>query len=204
MVARYSGWPEVGKLSVSTQLLVKHLLEMFLIFCIPTELSSDGGPEFTASEKQKFLKDWGMFHCCSLVTYPHFNFRAEVEVMTANRLIMENTRPNRGVDLPTFQRVILQYHNMLTVLGNLSPAMIVFGRQVQDFIVVKPDKHEPYYTRTETATNIEMALMDRHNREIEALLPHTKKLPPKRLVTLSGSRTNSATCTGSVNTLDWR
>lgn len=177
VVDRYSGWPTTYQLSGGAVPLVKKLRELFVTFNIPKEMSSDGGPEFTATETQKFLKEWGVSHRLSSVAYPHSNCRAEVGVKTAKRMIMENVGPNGEVDLPKFQRAMMQYRNTPSAPDNLSPAQIVFGRQVRDFIPVQPGKYEPYKTWKETAVNREEALRERHNREIEALSPHTKKLP---------------------------
>lgn len=94
---------------------------------------------------------------------------------------MENTGPHGDADIPAFQRAMLTYRNTPTPLDKRSPAEIVFGRQIRDFIPVMPGKYEPYDTWTDTAANREKALMERHAKEVEALLPHTKKLPPLKV-----------------------
>jgi hypothetical protein len=42
--------------------LVKRLRETFVTFDIPEELTSDGGPQFTAGKTQEFLKTLGVQH----------------------------------------------------------------------------------------------------------------------------------------------
>ena len=96
-------------------------------------------------------------------------------------MIMENTGPQGDVDIPAFQRAMLTYRNTPTPLDNRSPAEIVFGRQIRDFVPVMPGKYEPCDTWKDTAANREKALMERHAKEVEALLPHTRKMPPLKV-----------------------
>ena len=64
---RLSGWCEVfptptGSSSSGARGLVKCLRRLFSTFGVPQELSSDGGPEFTASLTKDFLHRWGVKH----------------------------------------------------------------------------------------------------------------------------------------------
>ena len=177
IVDRYSGWPYVCQLTGASPALVKKLREFFVAYGIAEELASDGGPEFTAAFTQQFLRDWGVSHRLSSVPYPHSNTRAEIGVKSAKCMIMENTGSQGDVGIPTFQRAMLTYRNTLTPHDKRSPAEIVCGRQIRDFVPVMPGKYEPCDTWTDTAENREKALMERHAKEVEALLPHTKKMP---------------------------
>ena len=91
---------------------------------------------------------------------------------------MENTGTQGDVDVPAFQ---LTYRNTPKPLDNRSPAEIVFGRQIRDFMPVKPGKFVPCGTWTDTAANREKAPMERHAKEVEDLLPHPKKMPPLKV-----------------------
>ena len=155
IVDRYSGWPYVCQLTGASPALVKKLREFFVTYGIAEELASDGGPEFTAAFTQQFLRDWGVAHRLSSVAYPHSNTRAEIGVKSAKRMIMENTGPQGDVDIPAFQRAMLTYRNTPTPLDKRSPAEIVFGRQIRDFVPVMPGKYEPCDTWTDTAANRE-------------------------------------------------
>ena len=42
--------------------LVKRFRETFVTYGVPEELTSDGGPQFTAGKTQEFLKSWGVNH----------------------------------------------------------------------------------------------------------------------------------------------
>ena len=93
--------------------LIKKLREIFVTFGIPEELDSDGGPEFSSSETKSFFKDWGVRWRLSSVAYPHSNCRAELGVKTMKRMIMKNTNSSGEIDIPKFQRAMLQYRNTL-------------------------------------------------------------------------------------------
>jgi hypothetical protein len=181
LVDRYSGWPEIWPLTGGAGPLVDRLSQIFNTFGIPTEISTDGGPEFTAQATQQFLKAWGVSHRLSSVAYPHSNCRAEVGVKTSKRLITENSTNMGKLDIPPFQRAILQYRNTPASAGGMSPAEVVFGHQIRDFIPVRPGKYVPQPAWSETAMNRELAMMQKHSREMEDLSPHTKELPPLRV-----------------------
>ena len=91
-----------------------------------------------------------------------------------------NARRYRHPGIPA-GRDMLTYRNTPTPLDNRSPAEIVFGRQIRDFMPVMPGKYVPCDTWTDTAANREKALMERHAKEVEALLPHTKKMLPLKV-----------------------
>ena len=77
----------------------------------PLLLTSDGGPQFAASITSKFLRNYGVHHRLSSVSYARSNGRAELGVKTVKRLMMENTGPNGDLDNDAFQRAMLQYRN---------------------------------------------------------------------------------------------
>ena len=56
---------------------------------------------------------------------------------------MGNTGPNGELDVPKFQRAILQYRNSPDQDTKMSPTMIVFGRCVRDLIPVLPGRYKP-------------------------------------------------------------
>ena len=82
---RLSGWVEVFGSPAGTTLagaagLIRHLRSFFATFGVPEELSSDGGPEFSAGCTEAFFRLWGVRHRVSSAHFPQSNGRAEVAV----------------------------------------------------------------------------------------------------------------------------
>ncbi len=158
--------------------MINSLRRLFATYGIPEELASDGVSEYTAPKTQKFLSNRGVHHRNSSVAYPHSNCRAELGVKTIKRMIKSNVGPDGSLDVDTFQRAILQYRNTPDQHTKLSPAMILFGRAIRDFIPVLPGKYRPHNTWREMLEEREMALRNRHMKDCERLSEHTKSLPP--------------------------
>ena len=77
---RLSGWVEVFGSPARTTLaaaagLIRHLRSFF---GVPEDLSSDGGPEFTAGCTESLHRLWGVRHRMSSAHFPQSNGRAEV------------------------------------------------------------------------------------------------------------------------------
>ena len=134
---RLSGWVEVLGSPAGTTLegaagLIRHLRSFFATFGVPEELSSDGGPEFSAGCTEAFFRLWGVRHRVSSAHFPQSNGRAEVAVKSAKRLLMSNTSPTGSLDHDRFLRAMLQLRNTPDQDCNISPAQIVFGRPLRD------------------------------------------------------------------------
>ena len=99
VVDRYSNWPMVFRSESGAEGLVKRLREVFVTFGVPEELTSDGGPQFTAGKTRDFLKSWGVHHRLTSVANPHANCRAEVAVKTVKRMLLENSSPGGSIDI---------------------------------------------------------------------------------------------------------
>lgn len=132
-----SGWLEVqrirvGKNEAGSQRLCKALRRIMITFDVPIEISSDGGPEFKASETKTFFKKWGIQHRLPSVSFPSSNGRAEFSVKTAKRLLMDNISPNGSLDNDGTVRALLVYSNTQDLGCKLSPAQILLGRSLRD------------------------------------------------------------------------
>ena len=181
IVDRYSNWPMVFRSEGGADGLVKRLRESFVTFGVPEELTSDGGPQFTAGKTQQFLKSWGVTHRLSSVANPHANCRAEIAVKTVKRMLMDNTSPSGSLDVDKFQKAILIYRNSIDPETKASPALVVFGRPIRDPIPVPMGRYCPHPTWKETLAHREQALAKRHAREHEKWQQHTQPLPPLRV-----------------------
>ena len=90
---RLSGWVEVfscktGSANSGANGLISHLRSFFSTFGVPETISTDGGPEFTASSTKTFLQRWGERHRVSSSYFPQSNGRAEVAVKKVKRFLM--------------------------------------------------------------------------------------------------------------------
>ena len=188
---RLSGWAEVystpsGSAWSGARGLVACLRSFMATFGVPEELSSDGGPEFTASLTKEFLKNWGIKPRISSAYNPQSNGRAEVAVKAAKRLLRTNINRNGSLDNDKFLRAILQLRNTPDPDCDLSPAQILFGRPIKDSLGfvnrlekftnpnVRPMWREAWQAKEE-------ALRTRFTRSSENLNEHAKPLPPLKV-----------------------
>lgn len=134
---RLSGWPEVystpsGSAHAGARGLIACLRKFFATFGVPEELSSDGGPEFAASQTKDFLSKWGVYHRQSSAYHPQSNGRAEVAVKSVKRLLRSNVNPSGSLDSDKLLKALLQLRNTPDPDCKLSPAEIVFGHPIRD------------------------------------------------------------------------
>ena len=69
MTTSQDGSKSSGPLQVATS----QVRTFFATFGVPEELSSDGGPEFTAGCTKDFLSLWGVWHRVSSAHFPQSN-----------------------------------------------------------------------------------------------------------------------------------
>ena len=134
---RLSGWSEIyatpaGTMNSGARGLKSCLRKFFATFGVPVELSSDGGPEFSSSVTQEFLRTWDVKHRVSSAYHPRSNGRAEVAVKSAKRLLRSNLDSSGRLDNDKLLGAMLQLRNTPDPDCKLSPAEIVFGRPLRD------------------------------------------------------------------------
>ena len=162
VVDRYSGWPSVFHFPpghTTTVKLLAELRHLFATYGIPEEISTDGGPQFQHQYEQ-FLQKWGIHPRLSSVGYAQSNGRAEAGVKTMKRILMDNVSGNGSLDNDKVLKALLQYRNTPLPDINLSPAQVLFHRQLKDSIpthrnqyhlhkdwVIAPDEREQLYAK---------------------------------------------------------
>ena len=163
--------------------LIGCLRKFFDTFGVPEELSSDGGPEFTAGITTDSLKKWGVQPRISSAYNPQSNGRAEVAVKTAKRLLRNNVGPTGSLDNDKLLRALLQIRNTPDPDCNLSPAQIIYGRPIRDAFGFSnrlqkySNPHVLPMWREAWATK-ESALRTRFVKTSEKLNEHSRNLPP--------------------------
>ena len=178
---RYSGWLIIyyfkpGEANHST--LINIFRNVFANFGVPEELSSDGGSQFIAHEFNKFLNNWDVRHRTSSAEYPQSNGRAESAVKSAKRIVYDNANPDGSLNNNAAARALLQYRNTPLKDCKLSPAQILFHRQLRDTIPSHPTNYHLHpewlslaKEREEKYRRNNHAIANEYNR-------HTKELPP--------------------------
>ena len=131
-----------------------------------------------ATVVKKFLDKWGVRHRVSSAYHPHSNNRAETAVKTCKRLLMENMDSQGDLDTDTFGRAMLEYRNTPNSETRLSPAQVVFGRNVRDFIPVLPYKYEPRQEWSLLQEDRERAFAKKLYDDGTRLAMGTRKMPP--------------------------
>ena len=179
MVDRYSGWLSVyntGK-TEGAKGLISAFKTHFSTFGISVEVASDGGPEYMAAATQRFMKDWGVHHRLSSAYFAHSNQRAELGVKSAKRMLRDNVSNTGTLDTDKFRRALLTHRNTPDRDTGVSPAQVVFGRPIRDFIPIKPGLYQPRQEWLLTRERRELALSRRHVVQEKRLTEHTKTLP---------------------------
>ena len=188
---RLSGWTEVfrtksGSPTAGSKGLCEALRHVFVTFGVPDDLSSDGGPEFSAMETKDFLDRWGVKHTLSSAYFPQSNGRAEVAVRITKRLLEDNVGPDGAINNDKIVRALLQLRNTPDKDCNLSPAEVLFGRRLKDAMphldksVSMFESPQMHTSWREAWTAREKALRSRMVKTCENLEKNSKELLPLR------------------------
>ena len=140
-------------------------------------MGSDGGPQFTSHTFTNFLKSWGIYHRLSSAEYPQSNGRAEIGVKTAKRILMNNLGKDGSLNNDRVTAALLQYKNTPLPDIGLSPAQILFHRELRDTI---PSPRSNYHLHKDwvIAAEEREALFAKRNKAIETRYnQHTRALP---------------------------
>ena len=131
-----------------------------------------------AYDTQKFLSRYGVHHMLSSVVIPHSNQRAELAVKSMKRLLRENVGLDGKLNTDKFQRAVMQYRNTPDRDTGRSPAQVIFGRELRDFLPAPLSRYKPQKQWLLLQEDRENALRKRALRNTEKLDSHTHKLAP--------------------------
>ena len=179
LVDRYTGWLSVFQLAKDdSSHVITTLREYFSRWGIAQELTSDGASVFTSAECKSFFHRWGVRHRVSSAYYPRANKRSEVAVKSSKRMIMENLGPKGQLDTDRFARALLLHRNTPDPMTGLSPAMILFGREIRDHLPAKLDRYQPRREWRMEADIREEAFAKRHAKMEDRLTHGSRPLLP--------------------------
>ena len=103
---------------------------------------TDNGPQFTSSEFSQFTKSNGIKHVTSLPYHPSTNGLAEGSVQTFKEGIKKQ---KTGTIETCVSRFLFTYRNTPHSTTNVSPAMLMFNRQLRSHLdLLKPDIRRAY------------------------------------------------------------
>ena len=176
---RFSGWLSIytaGKGEFDAKSLVTKSRDYFTNFNIPEEIATDGGPQMMSDVFQKSLKAWGIRHRLSSAYFPHSNCRAELAVKTGKRMLRDNMGHGGNIDTDKVMRAVLQYRNTPMQDSRRSPAQMVFGRQMRDFIPSLAYKYEPAKDWAVSQEHRERTLANKREMDHERWSYRTKDL----------------------------
>ena len=179
VVDRYSNWLSVFKLSKDTSEEVQRVLrDYFSTFSIPVTITSDGATVFTSRSMEEFFDRWGVVHRVATAYHPRANKRSEVGVKSAKRLVRGNIAQDGTLNIDNFARAIMAHRNTPCPISGLSPAQIIFGRVLRDFLPLQPGKFQPRTEWRQAAEDREAMYAKRHILKGEQLTRGSKSLPP--------------------------
>ncbi|KAM8707498.1 hypothetical protein ACLKA7_005042 [Drosophila subpalustris] len=155
MVDAYTKWPEVHVVpNITTQTTIEKCREIFAIPNLPTPniLVSDHGTQFNAELFKNFLKNNGTIHKQGAPYHPATNGQAERFVQTIkNKLKISKCTGNEIAEqLPV---ILMAYRRAIHPATGKSPAMLMFGRQIQSRLELLLPKNEKTYNENNNEQN---------------------------------------------------
>ena len=104
--------------------------------------------------------------------------RAESAVKSAKRIVLDNSKSDGSPDLDRISRALLQHRNTPDSEYGISPAQMVYGRPMRDFLPVRPADFSPSEVWIDNREKRELAMRKRIMKGCERWSEHTRDLPP--------------------------
>ena len=117
--------------------------EFFAIWNKAEHLTTDGESQMMCGEVQAWLKKMDVHHQTSITYLHHANSRAEIAVKSTKRILQDCLMKNGSIHNDKFLRAVLQYRNTPHQDCRRSPAQMIFGRTLRDFVPGMPYKYSP-------------------------------------------------------------
>ena len=175
VVDRFSNWPIIYTGDAADD-VCEILTHVSRDYGIPETVSTDGAQCYVAGKIKNFMKVYGIKHRVSSVANAHSNCRAELGVKTLKRMIRDNLTAMGGLDTAELSRALLQYKNTRDRDTGASPAELLLGRKLRDFLPA-PTKKILGQKWVDLAKARETALADRGARLKEKWSQNVKELP---------------------------
>ena len=184
IVDRFSNWIKIYEGKGGAHTFISVLRQLIEDFNIPESITTDGGPHYTAEASKNFFRQYGIHHRLTSVGNPHANTRAELGVKSAKRMLRENIGPNGKLNTVRMSQAIMTHRNTPDETTGLSPAELMLGRPLRDFLPSK-SMWNPLKSNKDLANHWkevaewrEKALAKRSSRDQERWSFGTKDLPP--------------------------
>ena len=178
IVDRFSGWISIYyfEKEAPTSKVIEIFKNSFSTFGVAEEIATDNDTRFRSHASQEFLQLWGVKHRVSSDYNPHSNLRAETGVKSAKRILIDNTKSDGSPIWDKVMRAVMQHRNTPVSDIPFSPAQIVFGRPIRDFLPVKPGLFRPHDVWMDNAEKRELAFKKRWNLGLDKW---SEKTPPQ-------------------------
>ena len=180
VIDKFSGWLILFHFlgNMGAKQITDSLRSVFHTYGAPMRIYTDGGLAFASQETKHFLETWGVEHIISSAHYPQSNGRAELGVKTAKRILHENVSSTGSLNTEAASKALLQYRNTPIQGVGLSPAQILFHRNLRDSIPVQVHTLKPHHQWILAAQNRERALQKRNMTTAKRYNTFTRDLGP--------------------------
>ena len=129
-----SRWPHIYVVrSTKTETVVRKLTDLFTTMGKVKTIISDNGPQFISEEFKNFCDEWGVLHRRVIPYHPQSNGEIERLFRTVMKIIKIAHAQQKDWKLP-LQKFLMAYRNMPHRMTGVSPARLIFGRQLADKI----------------------------------------------------------------------
>ena len=168
-------WPDIIQ-CINGDTLIKELRSIFCRHAVPDLIWTDDGPQFTSGLLQDFLKAWGVKQILNSPRNPLSNRKVEATVKSMKNII-SSALTGRGVDEEKLARALLQYRNTQNKRDGLSPEQKLYGRQIQDTLLVhrrllRENKALPHDRKIRGRRYLIKTGLTRNKKNLRARLPY--------------------------------